>query len=96
MGQFANETESVGQSPPSAMSEKAPPRTDPPTPSGGSVGQFANETGSVGQFANWSSKGFRACFWFRKPFGMLTTLALRLRGPAPRIAKGGSPPERKP
>ena len=46
MGQFANEAESVGQSPPSAMTEKAPPRTDPPTPPGG---RWINETGLVGQ-----------------------------------------------
>ena len=47
VGQFANEAESVGQSPPSAMTEKAPPRTDPPTPL---EGRWINETGSVGHF----------------------------------------------
>ena len=60
----------VGQSPP-AMIKKVPPRTDPPTTSGGSVGQFANETGSLGQFANRLSKVVRECFCHRTRFGMM-------------------------
>ena len=60
----------VGQSPP-AMIKKVPPRTDPPTTSGGSVGQFANETGSLGQFANRLSKVVRECLCHRTRFGMM-------------------------
>ena len=90
VGQFANESESVGQSLPSAMTEKVPPRTDPPNLFGGSVGQFANETGSVGQFANRFSKVVRKCCCPRKRFGVLANLALRLRVPAPRSADGSS------
>ena len=56
------------------------------------MGQFANENGRWVSLRIVFRRFFRESFCFRKLFGTLANLALRLRVAAPRIAKDGSPP----